>query len=95
MALWLYEKRLTVAYADEPLAEYSIVYQPDRRLREIADPNLFETPFRSSQPLLWETADGEWLKVPRLPEYAPRRRRGDAAAQPPLLPEDLLATLSV
>ena len=31
LALWLYEKRLMSAYADEPLAEYAVGYNPDRR----------------------------------------------------------------
>ncbi len=74
-----------MAYADEPLAEYRVRYQPDRKhLLDVAEPRLFETPFRSPQPPLWEPADGEWLKALRLPEYAPRWRRDGMAVQVPL-----------
>ena len=29
VAVWLYEQRLTVAFSDEPLAQYSVEYEPD------------------------------------------------------------------
>jgi len=89
-AVWLYGEHLTVEFADEPLAQYRVAYQPDRRhLREVDDPHLFETPHRSSQPPLWTWGEGEWLCVLRLPAYAPRRPRTGGAGQPPLfvLPE--------
>ena len=81
-AVWLYNETLSVEFADQPLAQYQVKYEPDRRhLREIARPRLFETRYRSIQPHLWELGEGEWLKVFRVPEYAPRRRRPQGAAQ--------------
>ena len=75
-AVWLYGETLTVEFADEPLARYHVRYQPDRKhLQAVAEPQLFETPFRSTQLPLWELGDGEWLKVMRRPDYAPRRPR--------------------
>ncbi len=74
--VWLYNETLSVEFAEQPLSRYEVKYQPDgRRLREIAHPKLFETRYRSIQPHLWELGEGEWLKVYRVPEYAPRRRR--------------------
>jgi transposase len=81
-AVWLYGENLTLEYADEPLARYKVRYQPDNRnLLSVGDPHLYETPHRSPQPPLWELGDGEWLKVVRLPGYAPRRKHGTAAVQ--------------
>ncbi len=45
------------------------------------------TPHRSPQLPLWTLGDGEWLKVLRAPEYAPRQRKVYAHVPPPLLPE--------
>ncbi len=74
-AVWLYNETLSVEFADQPLSQYKVKYQSDgRHLREIARPRLFETRYRSVQPHLWDLGDGEWLKVFRVPEYAPRRR---------------------
>ncbi len=75
-AVWLYGENLTLEYADEPLARYKVRYQPDRKhLLGVTERQLYDTPHRSPQPPLWELGDGEWLKVLKVPEYAPRRRR--------------------
>ncbi len=85
-AVWLYGENLTLEYADDPLARYGVRYQPDsRQLLDVAEKQLYDTPHRSPQPPLWELGDGEWLKVVRLPGYAPRRCRGIDALQPALL----------
>ncbi len=81
-AVWLYNETLSVEFGDQPLSQYEVRYGPDGRyLREIAHPRLFETRYRSIQPHLWELGEGEWLKVFRVPEYAPRRQRPVAAEQ--------------
>ncbi len=75
-------ENLTLEYADESLSRYKVSYQPDRKhLRNIAEPQLFDTPHHSLQPLLWELGDGDWLKVIRLPGYSPRRKTQTAAEQ--------------
>jgi len=75
-AVWLYGEHLTVEFGDEPLAQYRVTYQPDKRhLKTIADPHLFETPHRPPQLPLWALSDGEWLRVLRVPTYAARQRR--------------------
>ncbi len=85
-AVWLYNETLSVEFAEQPLSQYEVKYEPDRRhLREIARPRLFETRYRSIQPHLWELGESEWLKVFRVSEYAPRKRRvPDDATQEPL-----------
>jgi hypothetical protein len=78
-AVWLYGETLLLEFADEPLAQYSVAYDPDRRgLRDVVPRQLFETQYRSPQLSLWELGEGEWLKVLRLPAPAPRvaRRAG-------------------
>lgn len=83
--MWLYEQTLTVEFADEALAQYQVTYQPDRRhFPAIAEPRLFETPHRSPQAPLWEVDEGAWLKVLRLPDYAPHHARPSRAGQSPL-----------
>jgi transposase len=74
-AVWLYADTLTLEFADEPLAQYKVEYQPDRRhLRQVEPVRLFATRFRSPQPPLWEVGEGEWLKVVRVPLPARRSR---------------------
>ncbi len=85
-AVWLYGENLTLEYADEPLARYGVRYQPDgRHLLDVAKRQLYDTPYRSPQPPLWELGEGEWLKVLRVPEYAPRARRVAVGEQTMLL----------
>jgi hypothetical protein len=66
-SVWLYGDTLLLEFSDEPLAQYSVVHEPNRRhLREVTPRQLFETRHRSPQLSLWELGDGEWLKVVRL-----------------------------
>lgn len=41
----------------------------------MTEPERFDTPYQSPQPLLWKLTDREWLSVIRVPPYAPRRQR--------------------
>ena len=84
-AVWLYGENLTVHFAEEPLAQYKMAYATDhQRLRSVTEPRLFETQFQSPQMFLWEQGLADGHLVIKLPEYAPRRRSGDLAVQPPL-----------
>jgi putative transposase len=91
-AVWLYRETLTVEFADQPIAQYSVAYQPDRRhLLNVTDPRLFETQYRSPQLPLWELGDGDWLKIVWLGRYAPRRAmRAVVGAQLPLFEPDTI-----
>jgi len=71
-AVWLYGETLLLEFSDEPLAQYSVTYEPDRRqLREVMPRQLFETQYCSPQLALFEMGDGEWLKVLRVRPYGP------------------------
>jgi hypothetical protein len=86
-AVWLYGEHLTVEFADEPLAQYHVTYQPDKRhLKTVTEPHLFATAHRSPQLPLWELGEGEWLQVLRVPAYAPRKRPRRVGAQLTLFP---------
>ena len=91
VAVWLYAEHLTLVYKDEALAQYRVAYQPDKRhLKTVTEERRFETPHQSPQPTLWAWGEGEWLRVLRLPDYAPRRRPATRYVQSTfLLPEEV------
>jgi len=75
-AVWLYGETLLLEFSDEPLAQYSVAYEPDRRhLREVTPRQLFETQYRSPQLALWELGSDDWLQVLRLTPRVRARRR--------------------
>jgi hypothetical protein len=74
VAVWLFGELLTIAIADEALAQYGVTDQPDqRRLATVTATRLFATPYRSPRLPLWERRAGEWLTVIRVAPEAPRR----------------------
>ncbi len=86
--LWLYGDTLTLEYANAPLSQYTVDYQPDKKhFRRVKEPRRFETPYQSLQQHLWEPGTVEWHLAQRLPEYAPRRshKRKADYVQPPFL----------
>ncbi len=79
VAAWLYAEHLTLVFKDEPLAQYRVAYQPDKRhLKAVTEAH------RSPQPPLWPRGDDEWLRVLWLPDYAARQAHEPDAHQPPL-----------
>jgi putative transposase len=87
VALWLGTESLTVEYAGDTLARYAVEHSArTNRLREVKNPQLFETVHRrtSAQPRLFELVvldDTGWLKVLRKEEYALRKLRRPQALQ--------------
>ncbi len=82
VGVWLTEERLVIVSSDEPLAHYTVRYARDRhQLQAVREERLFVTPFQSPQPPLWEPAEGEWLRVLRLPPPRPRRPRPRAVGE--------------
>jgi hypothetical protein len=76
VAVWLHGETLTVTFADEPLAQGHVTYQPElRNLANMRELERFDTLYQSPQPVLWELNDSEWLSVIRVPPCAPRRQR--------------------
>jgi transposase len=88
--IWVYGETVTLEYAETPLTQYEVQYQPDKRhIRAVRDARRFATPYASPQVHLWEPEAVEWRLARRLPDYAPRRRRtrADVDLQPVLLEE--------
>ncbi len=80
--LWLYGRTLTVEFANTPLTQYTVSFQPDKkRFRTVSLLHRFETQYRSPQLSLWSPAEVIWLPALRLPEYAPRKRPADNKAR--------------
>jgi putative transposase len=80
-ALWLYRGHLTVAFADEALAEYQVRYQPDdHHLVAVTEGALLPNAYASPQPWLWELGPTEWLRVIPLEPYAPQQSKAVLAA---------------
>ncbi len=68
--LWLYGETLTLEFGNTPLAQFTVSYQPDKKhFRQVSDPHLFETQYRSPQLPLWEPDVAVWHMVQRLPVY--------------------------
>jgi len=95
VSVWLYDGRLEVTHRDTLLAHYT--YRYDRRaqrVRPVAAPHLYHTPYTSPQLELWELDDEQWHKVTARP-YERRPRPADTGArQLPLPVVGLLAVLS-
>jgi hypothetical protein len=73
--IWLHSDVLTVEYQETPLAQYTVRYQPDKKLfKAIPDARRFETPYSSLQGRLWELDETMWHRALRLPDYAPAMR---------------------
>jgi hypothetical protein len=65
--VWLYGEHLTIAFADEALAQYGVTYQPNQRqLATVVEEHRFETPYQSPQPVSWEPQSDAWLTVVRV-----------------------------
>jgi transposase len=74
-AVWLYKETLTIEFAEEPLSQFAVDYQPDKKhLRHVTNPRRFETRYQSPQMSLWPEGEVEWHLVRRGPEYASRPR---------------------
>jgi hypothetical protein len=73
--IWLYGQTLTLEFANTPLTQYTVSFQPDKkRFRTIKLLHRFETQYRSPQLSLWSEDEVTWLLARRLPEYALRHR---------------------
>jgi hypothetical protein len=69
------------------LSKYTVELQDDRKhLRDISNPRLSTTPFRSPQLALFDLGPHEWLLYWKIPDRAPahRKRRVPGIVQMPL-----------
>ena len=75
--LWLHKETLTVTFADQPLASYTVKYaRRAQNFESITNPTHFTTQFRSPQLMLWEFSADDWYPVLRAPRAVGQRRRG-------------------
>lgn len=87
VAVWVYEGTLKIEYQAVTLSKYTVELQEDRRhLRQVSNPRVLDTPFRSPQLTLIDVGPHEWLLYWRTPSYAPARhqRRVQVMVQLPL-----------
>jgi hypothetical protein len=76
VAVWVYEGTLKIEYQATTLSKYTVELQEDRRhVREVSNPRLADTPFRSPQLTLIDLSPGEWLLYWRTPQRVPARRK--------------------
>ncbi len=72
----LFQDILTLEYQEQPLARYSVEWQPDEKhLRRAGNARLYDHPYRSAQLPLWEDAAVEWYLILRADPYGPRRKK--------------------
>jgi hypothetical protein len=93
VTVWISEGTLKVEYQAVALSQYSIERSEDRKhLREVSQPRLSRTPFRSAQLALFDLGPDEWLLYWKTPDYAPaqRRRRIPGIVQLPLFEQESL-----
>jgi len=87
--IWLYEEHLTVEFADAPLAQYEVEYQPNKKdFRQVNSKRLFETLYQSPQLPLWSESEVLWHQVIRESPSTLRRKQKAVGAitQQPLFP---------
>ncbi|HTD19075.1 MAG TPA: DDE-type integrase/transposase/recombinase, partial [Ktedonobacteraceae bacterium] len=76
VAVWVYEGTLKIEYQATTLSKYTVELQEDRRhVREVSNPRLADTPFRSPQLPLIDLSPTEWLLYWRTPQRVPARRQ--------------------
>ncbi len=86
-AVWLFGEVLTVAYEEEPLAQYQVRYaRESRQIAALTEERVFPPRYPSPQPYLWTLDDLEWHAVMPLPPYRGRRGQGVPEGQARLFP---------
>jgi hypothetical protein len=86
----IYTSMLKVEYQETDLAMYTVEWQDDNKhIKEVTNPRVIETRYRSPQLTLWSLDPDEWLLFKKLPDYAARKRRRQVGViQLPLPPLD-------
>lgn len=82
VSIWIYEGQLRLEYQEILLAQYQYDYdRQQKRLRNVSQPTLFQTPFASPQLELFELDDEQWLKVYQRAEQRRQKRIKQEARQ--------------
>ena len=84
MAVWLVNDGLSVEYGGQVLSSYDVSLSEDAKLREVTNPRLFVTKYRTPQLRLFaldELGEDGWLRVLELDEYAARSQNEPESIQ--------------
>ncbi len=92
VSVWIYEGKLKIEYQQTMLAKYSCAYDKhQKRLQDVSNPTLLQTPFKSPQLVLFELDDAQWLKI-RQRTYSRRQKHvAKLGQQLSLLQSDIAA----
>ncbi len=75
VAVWLQKEALTIVVDATELAHYTVKYAPDgKQFRDVTQPQINDTQYRSPQLPLWQFGDADWLRIIHLPRYTRKRR---------------------
>src|SRR5579875_2691514 len=85
-----YTSTLKIEYQETELAFYTLEWEDNKHIKEVKNPRLIETGYRSPQLTLWTLGPDEWLLFLKLPDYAARKKpqRKPDVIQLPLLDPD-------
>jgi len=86
----IFQDTLALEYGEQPLAKYSVEWQPDdKHLLRVGNPRLYDHPYQSPQLDLWPPQAVEWFVILKVAPYGQRPRHTRVARilvmQPPLL----------
>jgi len=70
----IYTSTLKIEYQETELAFYTMEWEDNKRIKEVKNPRLIETGYRSPQLTLWTLGPDEWLLFLKLPDYAARKK---------------------
>ncbi len=87
MLVNIFQDTLTLEYRESPLSRYSVEWQPDEKhFLRVGNPRLYDHPYQSPQPSLWEPGEVEWYVIIRTdPPVRRRKRKGQIVLiTPPL-----------
>ncbi len=87
----IYTSTLKIKYQDSELAFYTMEWEENKHIKEVKNPRLIETGYRSPQLTLWTLEPDEWLLFLKLPDYAARKnpqRKPDVIQLPLLGPDE-------
>lgn len=75
VSISMYTSTLKIEYQDTELAFYTMEWAEDNKhIKEVKNPRVIGTGYRSPQLTLWTLSPDEWLLFLRLPDYAVRKK---------------------
>ena len=88
----IFQDQLSLEYGEQPLAKYSVEWQPDdKHLLRVGNPRLYDHSYQSPQLELWPSQAVEWFVILKAAPYGPRPRHKRSGRvivmQPPFLLE--------